>query len=111
MKFYSDIEGNQSVIIGDKVIEFKNGVYETGSDFEIAMLLKHFRSDSSGQAEQGNAERPEIERKQEEAETKAETKELNKNQIVKLLWERGIEHNKRQSRDELLALLEEGVQE
>ncbi len=33
--------------------------------------------------------------------------DLTKNDIVQLLWERGIEHNKRQLKAELIALLEE----
>jgi len=33
--------------------------------------------------------------------------DLTKNQLVAILWERGIEHNKRQLKSELVALLEQ----
>ena len=32
---------------------------------------------------------------------------LNKNSLVKLLWERGIQHNKRQLKPQLVSLLEQ----
>ncbi len=116
MKFYSDIAGNQYVRLESGLIEFKDGVYETEDDAEIAVLSKQYRSDSGGwQTEQGDSSRSEVEAEQKETETETEEitgdySDLTKNELVKLLWERGIEHNKRQSKAELIALLE-GVQE
>ena len=62
MKFYSDIEGNQTVVVDGKRFKFINGELETKDQNVINVLSKLYRSDNDGrQTEQGNEEGQEVE--------------------------------------------------
>ena len=102
MKFYSDIEGNRSVWTGSKSVPFVNGIIETTDPALIKLLTKAgYRKDEADgrQAEQGNTKRQTVEKEQ------ADWSGYTKNELVKELVNRGIEFNKRQPKDELIALL------
>ena len=116
MKFYSDIEGNQTVWDGRKAVPFIDGVIETTDPALIDLLRRcGYREDeANGQAEQRDTGRQEVEAEQanepvQDTEEKAtDWSEMTKNDLVKELVERGIDFNKRQPKDELVALLEGG---
>ena len=101
MKFYSDIEGNRSVWDGSKSVPFVNGTIETTDPALIDLLRRcGYREDeANGQAEQRDTERQAVEKKQ------TDWSNHTKNELVKELVKRGVDFNKRQSKDELIKLL------
>lgn len=101
MKFYSDIEANATVWDGRKAVPFVNGIIETTDPALIELLRRcGYREDeANGQAEQGYTKRQTAEKKQ------TDWSSHTKNELVKELFKRGIDFNKRQNKDELIALL------
>ena len=96
MRFYSDIEGKEAVVMGDKVIRFKDGIYETDDEREIAILIKSYRSDDNGrEAEQGDEGGQEVKEEPSFAELRKQAKEagiegygkMNKASLIKALKE------------------------
>ena len=112
MKFYSDIEGNRAVWTGTKSVPFVNGIIETTDPAVIDLLRRcGYREDeANGQAEQRDAGRQEVEAEQvsepvRDTEETTDWSGMTKNELVKELVKRGIDFNKRQPKDELIALL------
>ena len=86
MKFYSGMEGNLSVRVGDSILTFKCGVLETENPDHIKVLKERYQHD-----------------KQEENQTDYEA--MTVKELVKLLVEAGVSFDKRQRKEELIALL------
>ena len=65
MKFYSDIKGNQSVIIDGEKFKFIDGELETKDKKVIGALSKYYRSDDDGrEAVERDEGRQEVEEEQ-----------------------------------------------
>ncbi len=75
MKFYSDIKGNQTVIIDGNRYRFVGGELETSDKKVIAELSKRYRGDDVAETKQRDTTRPEVEAEQKEAETEKVTDE------------------------------------
>ena len=96
MRFYSDMEGKEAVVMSDKVIRFKDGIYETDDEREIAILSKSYRSDDDGrEAEQGNEKGQAVEEEPTFPKLRKQAKEagiegygkMNKASLIKALKE------------------------
>ena len=111
MKFYSDIEGNRSVWTGSKSVPFVNGIIET-TDPALIDLLKRcgYRNDGVQTFPVEHTHKPIEPAKAEtvvpETDVVTDWSEMTKNDLVKELVKRGVDFNKRQNKDELIALLE-----
>lgn len=116
MRFYSDIEGNETVWDGKKAVPFIDGVIETTDKALIDLLkrCKYRREDDSGETEQRDTGGQAVEKEQvnepiqDTKEKVTDWSEHTKNDLVKELVKRGIDFNKRQPKDDLIALLEGG---
>lgn len=91
MKFYSELQCNESVLIGDDIITFDSGVYETEKEKEIETLQKFYKFDGVAISEKETT-----------------TAELTKAQIVEQLKANGVEFDARQNKETLLELLKVG---
>jgi len=86
MKFYSDIKGNQSVIIDGKKFEFIDGELETKDKKVIDALSKYYRSDDDGR-EQGQGEDRPPERQ------KVEEKQAPEAAAEEIMLDEGIDYD------------------
>ncbi len=108
MKFYSDIEGNQTVVVDGKRFKFINGELETKDQNVINVLSKLYRSDNDGrQTEQGDEKGQEVEAEQTEEDEGIDFEEMTYNELKELAKVEGVTIG-RKSKAELIEALKEG---
>ena len=91
MKFYSDIEGNQTVVVDGKRFKFINGELETKDQNVITVLSKLYRSDNDGrQTEQGDKKGQEVEAEQTEEDEGIDFEEMTYNELKELAKAEGV---------------------
>ena len=83
MKFYSDIEGNETIVIDGKALQFVDGVIETEDTELIEKLKPYYRGEEDGKAKQGDTKGQEIEGKQDIAETEEKEIKPSRKRAVK----------------------------
>ena len=111
MRFYSDVEGNQTVWDGKKAVPFVDGIIETTDPALIDLLRRcGYRNDGVQAFPVEHTRKPIEPAKAEtvapEIDIVTDWSEMTKNDLVKELVKRGVGFNKRQNKDELIALLE-----